>query len=88
MSNEPECTRDKSLECGATIFKFVQFAIRGNKYNPADIAKGLLKAYLSVLAAYAEPQHIPSMIQEACDYLKEVRVLKDGEIHTGNGEIH
>lgn len=88
MSNEPECTRDKSLECGATIFEFVQYGIRENKYEPADIAIGLLKAYLGVLSAYAEPQHIPSMIQEACDYLGKVRVLKDGEIHTGNGEIH
>lgn len=88
MSNEPECTHDKSSECGAIIFEFVQCAIQENKYDPSDIAIGLLKAYLAVLATYAEVQYIPSMIQEACDYLKEVRVLKDGEIHTGNGEIH
>jgi len=88
MSNEPECTHDKSSECGATIFEFVQYAIQENKHVPADIAIGLLKAYLAVLATYAETQHIPSMIQEACDYLGKVRVLKDGEIHTGNGETH
>jgi hypothetical protein len=88
MTEQPKFDHYESSECGAIVFEFVQHAIQENEHAPSDIAIGLLKAYLAVLATYAEVQYIPSMIEEACDYLKSVRVMKDGKIHDGIGGIY
>ena len=78
----------KKNDPGTAIFNFIQYAVDELKYKPNDIAIGLIHAYLAVLVTYAETKDIPELIGKACDYLKGVRVMKDGQIHSGNGEIH
>ncbi len=79
---------DDQIDVGTAIFDFVQYAIEEKKYKPEDIAMALLQAYLAILVTYAELKYVPAIIGEACKYLKSVRVMKDGQIHKGNGEIH
>ena len=78
----------EKIDPGTAIFDFIQYAVDELKYKPDDIATGLIHAYLAVLVTYVETENIPALIGETCDYLKSVRVLKDGQIHSGNGEIH
>ena len=78
----------KKIDPGAAIFDFIQYVVEKKKYRPDDIAIGLIRAYLAVLVTYAEMKHIPALIQEACNYLKSVRVTEDGKIHKENGDIH
>lgn len=78
----------KKNDPGAAIFDFIQYAVDELKYKPDDIAIGLIHAYLAVLVTYAETKDIPELIAKACDFLKSARVVHDGQIHCGNGEIH